>query len=103
MKERQIVYICGRPKQVIRKRGQEYTRKGYDIEISEAEKFRRKCQLLGYSESQMIAKMVKAFNISTGCGEQVKSAGALFEHRAGEHIKEAVGRTLKDEFMWSEN
>lgn len=99
----QLVYICGKPKQVIRKRGQEYTRKGYDIEITEAERFKRKCQFLGYSESQMVAKLIKTFNSATGNDEQVKSPGVLFEHRTREHIKEAIRKSLKEIFIWNEN
>jgi hypothetical protein len=101
--ETQKVIINGRARNTIEKHGILHVREGYDIPINELEKFEKKAHMLGYNKSQMIAKLVRGFNASTGCGEEVKEAGSLFEYRAAEHIKEGVRRALKDVMLWNEN
>lgn len=99
----QKVIINGKARNTVEKHGILHVREGYDIQLAELEKFERKVHLFGYNKSQMVAKLIRGFNASTGCGEQVKDPGSLFEYRASEHIKEGVQRTLKEVFLWSEN
>jgi hypothetical protein len=89
------MYYIEKPKQTFKKRGQEYTRKGYDIKVKTADKFKKKCHLVGLNETQLIEMLVENFCQATGWGEQVKTP-PFFEQRAKEHIREAVGYTVKD-------
>ena len=86
-------------KQVFIKRGQEYTRKGYDIKVAIADKFKKKCQKVGLCETQCVEMLVENFCQATGWGEEVKTP-PFFETRAQEHIKQAVGYVVKDLFPW---
>jgi len=84
-------------KQTFVKRGQEYTRKGYDIKVLTAAKFKVKCQKVGLCETQCVEMLVENFCQATGWGDEVKQP-PFFEERAMEHIKQAVRYAVKDMF-----
>jgi hypothetical protein len=86
-------------KQTFIKRGEEYTRKGYDVKVHTAEKFRLKCCKVGLSETQCVEMLVENFCHVTGWDESVKTV-PFFEPRAQEHIKSAVSYVVKDLFPW---
>lgn len=97
--EIQSKIICDKPKYVFKKRGQEYTRKGYDLKIDTAQRFKRKCDLLGLNETQCVELLVETFVRTTGWGPQVKNAPFL-EPRVSEHVRESVNLVVKDQFPW---
>jgi hypothetical protein len=86
-------------KKIFTKRGAEYTRKGYDVKIKTAEKFRKKCHMVGLCETQCVEMLVENFCQATGWDDRVKTP-PFFEERAQEHIKQAVGYVVKDLFPW---
>ncbi len=95
----QSEFVSGKPKQTFSKRGQAYTRKGYDIKVETAQRFKKKCDLLGLNETQCVELLVETFVRCNGWGPQVKTP-PFFEPRATEHIKEAVVLVVKDQFPW---
>ena len=97
-----IKKINGKPKQVFLKYGQEYTRKGYDVKVQTAERFSKKCDLLGYTESLVIAKLVESFVLVNGWGLETKQAPFL-EPNAEKHVQDAVGDFFKNILPWSRN
>ena len=97
--EYQLEIICGKPKQTFLKRGQVYTRKGFDIRVSTAERFNKKCHLMNCSESQVLEMLVEAFNIASGWGSETKT-GAFFERNVKPHVAEAVVAVSKNLFPW---
>lgn len=102
MSELQYESIDGKIKQTFNKRGQAYTRKGFDIRVDTATKFARKCQLMGYSETKIVEMLVEAFCQSSGWGTEVKS-GAYFEKSPKFHIVEANQSVGKNLFPWDLN
>lgn len=90
--------VNNKPKQVFTKHGQPYTRKGYDIRVRIADQFAKKCDLLGENETKVVEKLVEAFVMATGWGDEVKSAP--FEERVQPHVNQAAKSVLKDMFPW---
>ena len=86
-------------KQTFTKRGQAYTRKGYDIKVATASKFKAKCQRVGLCETQVTEMLVENFCQATGWEDSVKHP-PFFEDRAQEHIKQAVRFVVSDLFPW---
>jgi hypothetical protein len=98
----QMEMVCGKPKQTFQKRGQVYTRKGFDIQVTTAEKFHRKCNLMGYTETHVLEMLVEAFNQASGWGSDCKS-GSFFEKNPKPHIVESVESVKKGMFPWEIN
>lgn len=90
-----ILIIEGKKKKVFTKHGQNYTRKGYDIKAIVADKFSRKCNMMGYNESLIIEKLVEGFCQASGWGENVKS-GPVFESKPEPHIQESIKTVVND-------
>ena len=86
-------------KHAFTKRGQRYTRKGYDLKVETARKFKLKCQRVGLCETQCVEMLVENFCQATGWDDRVKQA-PFFEERAQEHIKQAVRFVVSDLFPW---
>ena len=94
--------INGKPKQVFLKHGQEYTRKGYDVKVQTAERFSKKCDMLGYTESLVIEKLVESFVLVNGWGLETKSA-PFMEPNAERHVGDAVQSFFKNILPFSRN
>lgn len=94
MKEQQLYQIGGKIKSTFTKRGMPYTRKGYDVKVTTAEKFTKKCNYLGEPESRTVEKLIEAFLVASGWGAETRSA--QFEPNINEHIREASQQTAKD-------
>lgn len=102
--EFQQTFLNGRMKQTFLKHGVEFTRKGYDIEVAEIEKFAKICRHLGATESYTIRMFIKSFNVTSGNPNdysRIKSPGELYDPRSSEHIKEAVIRVWKEIAPWT--
>jgi hypothetical protein len=103
----QIVIINGKPRRAHRKFGREYIRCFYDVEVSEIDHFRKKCDTLGKTDSAIIRDLIIEFNHSFGWDQDnhVRDAGSLYERRAKFHLKDAIKKVAKKEFPWifSEN
>jgi hypothetical protein len=97
----QYEFVGDKQKQTFTKRNQLYTRKGYDIRVKTAEKFKRKCDYLGETQSRIVERLIEEFCNSTGWGPEVKSAP--LDPKSGEHIKQSVGTVLKDFLHWGQN
>jgi hypothetical protein len=93
------VYINGKQRRAVIIRGREYVRKGYDLPVEVAERFCKKCDMLGEDESKIIEKLATAFTEVNGWGEQVKQA-PVFEQRAGYHVADAAKKTIRGLFPW---
>lgn len=100
--ERQFAYVNGKKREVIMIRGNECVREGYNCRASIADKFERKCDLLGEDKSKIVERLVEAFTNVTGWGREVKQS-PLFETRIGPHVHEAVERTSEGMFPWRPN
>ncbi len=86
-------------KNVFLRNGCECVRKGFVCRADDAEKFAQKCAKLGESETRIIERLIRCFNMATGWGMSCKQA-PFFEPDANLHIKEAVETVLiKDRFM----
>lgn len=86
-------------KHVFTKRGENYTRKGYDLKVETAHRFRQKCHKVGLCETQCVEMLVENFVQATGWDDQFKQP-PFFEQRAQPHIKQAVRFVVKDLFPW---
>lgn len=93
--EQQFHDVSGKFKLTHAKRGVTYTRKGYDLRVTTADRFAKKCALLGEPESRVVEKLVEAFLMATGWGPETKQ-GAFFEPRVMEHVKEASWQVARD-------
>ena len=105
--EGQVVVVNGKPRIAHKKFGKDYIRCFYDVEVAEIDHFRKKCDMLGKTDSAMLRDLILEFNHSFGFpdSDRVKDAGSLYERRARHHIVEAIKKTVKKEFPWvfSEN
>ena len=99
--ETQQEIVVDKAKQVFKKRGYDYTRKGYDIKVEVANKFKKKCQMLGETETRVVEKLIEGFCRANGWGDMVKSAE--FEPKAEKHILQAVFGVHKDYLPWGMN
>lgn len=95
VKEFQYYDVGNKPKQTFTKRGHLYTRKGYDIRVDTANRFSKKCDLLGESESRTIERLVEAFLTANGWGPECKQ-GSFLEPNIANHIKDAAHQVTKD-------
>lgn len=95
MGDAQFYDMEGKIKLTHEKRGVPYTRKGYDLRATTAQRFAKKCALLGEPESRVVEKLVESFLTATGWGPDTKQ-GAFFEPRVMEHVKEASWQVVKD-------
>lgn len=98
--EMQYEVLGNKNKQTFQKRGDYYTRKGYDIKVELAKRFHNKCSVLGYPETIVVAKLVEAFVMASGWGSEVKTAPFL-EPKLTPHLREAIQHTVKDMFPWA--
>jgi hypothetical protein len=101
--EYQRMTVAGKTKLVFQKRGLLYTRDGYDIEVNEFETFSKKCNMFGKSKTDILRMLIKTFNNSCGCAENVKTAGVLYDQRPGEHIRETVAVIKRELFPWTQD
>lgn len=101
--EGQIQVINGKPRRTFLKNGIEYTRVGFDLPVSEFEKFEKKANELTETMSNVWRKLIMGFNRSFGtCDPQVKDPGCLFDRSLNRQVKEAVFRAV-DEIMPESN
>jgi len=96
----QIQVVNGKPRKTFLKFGKDYIRCFYDVEVGEADHFRKKCDYLGKTDSAMVRDLIQQFNVSFGWNKGVKDPGSLFDRRAREHAKEAVKEVVKKAFPW---
>lgn len=105
--ETQIVIVNGKTRRSHKKFGKDYVRCFYDVEVSEIDHFRKKCDMLGKTDSAMIRDLIMEFNRSFGLPDEpnIRDAGSLYERRARQHITDTIKKTVKKEFPWifSEN
>ena len=105
--EGQVVIVNGKPRRAKIRYGREFVRKFYDLEVSEADYFCKKCDLLGKTDTAIVRDLILDFNRSFGHPQEdrIKDAGSLYEKRAVRHIQNAVRETVKRQFPWilSEN
>jgi len=84
-------------KHVFFKRGSKYTRKGYDLKVDTAYRFKIKCQKVGLCETQCVEMLVENFVKASGWDDTMKQP-PFFETNGQEHIKQAVRWAVKDLF-----
>lgn len=91
----EIEVVAGRQKAVFTKHGQLYTRKGYDLRVTIADKFSRKTDLLGETESRTIERLIEAYCAATGWEDRVKSAPFETDNRL--HVKQATMNVVRSD------
>jgi len=100
--EGQIIIVNGKPRKSHKKFGKDYVRCFYDVEAEEIDRFRKKCDILGKTDSAMIRELILEFNHSFGWpnDDRVRDPGSLYERRAKFHIKDAIKKASKELFPW---
>ncbi len=100
--ETQIVIVNGKQRRAHKKFGKDYIRCFYDVEVEEIDHFRKKCDMLGKTDSAMLRDLILEFNRSFGFpnDDRVRDAGSLYERRTRHHITDAIKKVSKELFPW---
>lgn len=104
--ERQIVVVNGRERKSFKRYGRDFIRNYVDVEVSLCDSFRKKCDLLGKSDSAVLRDLIYEFTHSFGwSGEKLKDPGSLYDKQSIKHVRDAVRQQIVKEFPWifSEN
>lgn len=100
--ESQIVIVNGRTRRAKKKFGKEFVTLYVDMEVSEADYFCKKADVLGKTDSNILRDLILEFNRTFGlpAEDRIKAPGSLFERRAVKHIQEATKAFVKRSFPW---
>lgn len=93
--ELQYHHVGNKVKQTFTKRGELYTRKGYDIKVKTCERFEKKCDLLGEPTTKVVEKLIEAFLTANGWGPETKQ-GSFLETNLACHVRDAAYQVVKD-------
>ena len=100
--EGQIVIVNGKSRKAFKKFGTMYVRCYYDVEVLAVDRFRKKCDTLGKTDTDIVRDLILEFNRSFGWqnDDPIRQAGSLYEEQSKLHVRDAVKQVIKKEFPW---